>query len=277
MVSPLPTMASPLPTMASPLPTMASPLPTMASPLPTMVSPLPRPGEVARLPRAGAGRVRARRLAGAAATDEWGSQRSSKRKDPDGLLCVCRTEIQTVYFAFAEIQTVQRSRRSTLRLKTPRKLQTVYQRKLQTRHSMPLTSPSAHSPQVASKMRPDPFSRGSSGLRPPSPALGRRDRVVSPLSRIVSPFPTMGSPLPGPGEVARVPRAGAERVRARCLAGGVAPSSGLRPPSPALGRRDRTKIQKTPDGLSKKAPDPPLDAPHITFCAFAVSRLEKET
>ena len=42
-------------------------------------------------------------------------------------------------------------------------------------------------------------------------------------------------------------------------------------------RTKTQKTQKTPDGLSKKAPDPALDAPHITFCAFAVSRLEKET
>ncbi len=39
----------------------------------------------------------------------------------------------------------------------------------------------------------------SSGLRPPSPALGRRDMHLS--------------PRPRPGEVARVPRAGDERVR----------------------------------------------------------------
>ncbi len=39
----------------------------------------------------------------------------------------------------------------------------------------------------------------SSGLRPPSPALGRRDMLVS--------------PLPWPGEVARGPLAGPERVR----------------------------------------------------------------
>ncbi len=97
------------------------------------------------------------------------------------------------------------------------------------------------------------------------------------------------SPLPWPGEVARVPRAGSERVRAeRLTPHGVpvaaplvaAPSSGLRPPSPARGEgtcAPRGEKDKTLRRSNKKAPDPPLDAPHITFCAFAVSRLEKET
>ncbi len=85
----------------------------------------------------------------------------------------------------------------------------------------------------------------SSGLRPPSPARGEgmwcEDEVLSP-----SPARGEGtwcedevlSPLPMPGEVARIPRAGAERVRVASLAGSGAPSSGLRPPSPARGRRD---------------------------------------
>ncbi len=46
------------------------------------------------------------------------------------------------------------------------------------------------------------------------------------------------SPLPRPGEVARGPPAGPGRVRVSCLSIRFAPSSGLRPPSPALGRRD---------------------------------------
>ncbi len=65
-----------------------------------------------------------------------------------------------------------------------------------------------------------------------SPAWGSRDTIVS--------------PLPWPGEVERDPPAGLGRVRAEARATACSPStaspypvSGLRPPSPASGRRDR--------------------------------------
>ncbi len=73
-----------------------------------------------------------------------------------------------------------------------------------------------------------------------SRALGRRDRTLSPLPRVGGKEKEgFTSPVAGRGrsDPARGSRAG-EGER---LAGVAAPpSSGLRPPSPALGRRDRT-------------------------------------
>ncbi len=104
--------------------------------------------------------LRSRRSTLHTKTQTQRSRRSTLYKDPDGLLC---TKIQTVYFAFGSpgirVSRVdecgrgtkipdENSRKPQTRKpqKTPRKPQTVYQRKLQTRHSMPLTSPSAHLP-----------------------------------------------------------------------------------------------------------------------------------
>ncbi len=98
----------------------------------------------------------------------------------------------------------------------------------------PLIRPSATFSRVGEKGQDRVTSPGESG------------HVTSPENRVTSRGESgrhlsqrSVSPLPRPGEVGRGPLAGTGRVRAERLAGPAAPSSGLRPPSPALGRRDR--------------------------------------